>query len=399
MFAGAAREAVFSQDVVARRVNDQFIPVALKAGLINNPPRGIEGELYAEIARSKPAPQGICIANSAGKALVWALSFDAEQELPKFLDYGLQRYAELPDARTPVATERFMKFPGHRLSDVADTQRTLAIPQGHADDDRCPALPRLEAGTLVGRVIGRPLDERGQPIAETLRQEEYMEARFEVPVDAQRQLAAALATAGEQSFLVPDAFARALVAQAYLGQLDVNPLGGRQTGGRIEQQTIEFQAQRVEGSAGDMVRVRLTGHSDVSGAPNSDGRRTDGRMWEHRVQLTWEGYAELRGERVESLWIVAEGEEQLRWGHRGLRLSGEPDVAHLMAGHPIDLDTRVRYGLQAEPCDEREVDSVRHAPASRLQHLRSAARHLQALGERTILQEVQREIQKLEQAQ
>ena len=56
MFAGAAREAVFSNPNVVRRVNQEFIPVALKAGMINNPPRGIEGELYAEIARSKPAP-------------------------------------------------------------------------------------------------------------------------------------------------------------------------------------------------------------------------------------------------------------------------------------------------------------------------------------------------------
>ncbi len=41
MFAGAAREAVFSQREVVRRVNRDFIPVALKAGLVNNPPSGI----------------------------------------------------------------------------------------------------------------------------------------------------------------------------------------------------------------------------------------------------------------------------------------------------------------------------------------------------------------------
>jgi hypothetical protein len=49
VFAGAAREAVFSQDEVVRRVNEQFVPVALKAGHINNPPTAIEGQLYAEI--------------------------------------------------------------------------------------------------------------------------------------------------------------------------------------------------------------------------------------------------------------------------------------------------------------------------------------------------------------
>ena len=32
-----------------RRINKEFIPVALKAGMVNNPPRGMEGQLYAEI--------------------------------------------------------------------------------------------------------------------------------------------------------------------------------------------------------------------------------------------------------------------------------------------------------------------------------------------------------------
>ena len=94
MFAGAAREAVFSKAEVIRRVNADFIPVALKAGLINNPPRGLEGDLYAELSRSKPAPQGICVANSAGKALDWVLMFDDDKSVVKFLDHALQRYAK-----------------------------------------------------------------------------------------------------------------------------------------------------------------------------------------------------------------------------------------------------------------------------------------------------------------
>ncbi len=56
MFAGAAREAVFSKAEVIRRVNADFVPVALKAALVNQPPDGEEGLLYREIGRSKPAP-------------------------------------------------------------------------------------------------------------------------------------------------------------------------------------------------------------------------------------------------------------------------------------------------------------------------------------------------------
>ena len=43
MFAGAAREAVFSNAAVIRRINADFVPVALKAGLVNNPPDDEEG--------------------------------------------------------------------------------------------------------------------------------------------------------------------------------------------------------------------------------------------------------------------------------------------------------------------------------------------------------------------
>ena len=59
MFAGAAREAVFSNPDVIRRIQTDFVPVALKAGLVNNPPNNHEGRLYREIGRSRPAPQAV----------------------------------------------------------------------------------------------------------------------------------------------------------------------------------------------------------------------------------------------------------------------------------------------------------------------------------------------------
>ena len=105
MFAGAAREAVFSNPDVIKRVNADFIPVALKAGLVNNPPGDEEGLLYREIERSKPAPQGICVVNSAGKVLNWTLMFDDDQSVLAFFDHAKQRFAKYPDAKKPVAAE------------------------------------------------------------------------------------------------------------------------------------------------------------------------------------------------------------------------------------------------------------------------------------------------------
>ena len=71
-----------------RRVNADFVPVALKAGLVNFPPDDEEGRLYREIARSKLAPQGICVVNSAGKVLDWVLMFDDDQQVLAFLDHA-----------------------------------------------------------------------------------------------------------------------------------------------------------------------------------------------------------------------------------------------------------------------------------------------------------------------
>ena len=105
MFAGAAREAVFSKPDVIKRVNADFIPVALKAALVNRPSDDEEGRLYREIARSRPAPQGICVVNSAGKVLNWTLMFDNDKSVLAFFDHARTRYAEFPDAKKPVAAE------------------------------------------------------------------------------------------------------------------------------------------------------------------------------------------------------------------------------------------------------------------------------------------------------
>src|SRR5207244_12536487 len=103
-----AREAVLTKAEVIRRVKADFIPVALKAALVNNPPNDEEGQLYREIGRSKPAPQGICVVNSAGKVLDWALMFDDDPSVLSFFDHALKRFRDYPDAKRPVAAGRYM---------------------------------------------------------------------------------------------------------------------------------------------------------------------------------------------------------------------------------------------------------------------------------------------------
>jgi hypothetical protein len=141
VFAGAVREAVLSNPNVIQRINTGFVPVALKAAFIQNSPDNEEGRLYREIGRSKPAPQGICVINSAGKVLDWALMFDDDKSVLAFLDHSARRYAQFPDAQKPVAAERYMKFPSQKLHDVEDSGEILAVPDRHPQGKHCPATP------------------------------------------------------------------------------------------------------------------------------------------------------------------------------------------------------------------------------------------------------------------
>ena len=214
---------------------------------------------------------------------------------------------------------------------------------------------------IARRTHHRPLDQDGKPIPETIRQEHYMEARFEVPVAEQDQLAAAVKRADGKQFAIPSDFARALIAHAFLGQLDVSPLGDR-PGSRNVSREWEFTGQTIESADSDNVRIRIEGESDVEGVLGRNGvdPSRDGRMWEHRVALRWQGYVDMQKNRVTQLAMIANGDERLHWKHAHFELTNEADVEHLMAGHPIDLECDVRYGLIAEPAPPEEVvdDSV-----------------------------------------
>ncbi|HET6882164.1 MAG TPA: hypothetical protein VFI31_18515 [Pirellulales bacterium] len=356
MFAGAAREAVFSNPDVIRRVQTDFVPVALKAGLINMPPDDDEGRLYREIGRSKPAPQGICVVNSAGKVLNWALMFDDDQSVVDFLDHALQRFAKYPDASRPFAAERYMRFPSQKLDDMEDSGKVPPVPEQHAEGKRCPAKPRVARGTVVGRLYGHALDADDMPVADTTSQEHYVEDRFEVPVAVQEAIAKALADAGAERFPLADEVARLLVSHAFLGQLDVNPLGGLDggKGAQNELKQCEFWAQTAGSGRDGSTLLRIEGSSHAEGM-SGDGRNDDGRLWRHDVKLNWHGYVEMKRDRMICLLLVAHGRENLKWANLFQDLQGRADVTHLPGGHAIDLSCGVRYGIIGEPVADEDA--------------------------------------------
>ena len=324
---------VFANPKVVERIKSKFIPVALKAKNVANPPSGVTGELYRELIRTQPAPQGICVMNSAGKVLDWVLSFDNEAEITDYFDHAAKRYESFPLAEKSVETRRFRSFPKTQLADIADSGKRFRFP---LDDDNEPAteLSNYAADSLVGKVIGRPAGNDGKPVARTLRQEDYMEATFAVSRLAASKLIQAVRHA-TQEVDVPDVFVRQIVGPAYLGQLDVSPLI-ETTKTNSRNHWWQFRACLVKTDGREW--IRFTGQSHIA---------CEARNWDHAVTLQWQGYLEVidgEGVRVE---MLAKGHEQLNWGRDDVTLVTEADARHLMAGHPIQLNSDVIYGLSA----------------------------------------------------
>jgi len=294
------------------------------------------------------------------------LMFDDDGSVLAFLDHSSKRFAKYCDAKQRVPAERYMRYPNAKLDDVEDNEVVAPSFARHAPGTNCPATPHLPQGTVVARVFGRALDADGKPLADTLRQEHYVEDRFHVPVEIQGALAKALADAGTERFPLADDLARLLVSHAYLGQLDVNPVGA--PGGTGDLKQCEFWAQRADANGNKSSWSRIEGRSVAAGSSMGEGN--DGRLWQHQVKLVWDGLIETRGRRITRLLVLARGSEQLRWGNAFQALQGGIDVARLPGGHPIDLAAEVRYGIIGEPIPGDGVELAERAKAEQLERLR-----------------------------
>jgi hypothetical protein len=353
VYAGAAREAVFSVPAVIRRINADFIPLALRAPQVNAPHTVRDADerwLYQRVNGAKLAPQGIAVLNAAGQVLTWVQMFDDDRSVLDFLDHSLKRFRGQADARQVVVTERYMKFPSARAEDRRDeTKLPAAIAEGHPKGKRCPSEDGKGLrgpGILVARLVGRALDDQGKPVADTVRQEHYVEDQFGVSAELQKAVTKALAGAGTERVRLPDEFGKLCATHAHLGHIDVRPclcMIKSKAENKGEWKRCAFWAQQVKGKGAELWRVE--GESEVVSrvAINGDGV--------HDVMLTWEGFIETKGDRVIRLLLSARGKEKLEFAKdtHPLRREKRDEVAVLPAGRPIDVACAVRYGIVGEP--------------------------------------------------
>lgn len=305
---------------------------------MNQPPDGPEGRLLGEIGRSSLAPQGICVTNSAGKVLAWSLMFDNDKAVGDFLDAAARRYVGFPDGSKRVDTERFMRFPSDKRDDTPDSGEAFAAPDRHEEGRSCPATPRVRRGTLVARLVGRRLDEHGAFMKETKTQENYVEDKFNIPVDLQE----ALAKATGDPIRLSDNLAKLFATYAYLGELDVRPLVSPVPGRTSDLKRCEFTATR------DGERLKIIGRTEAAGG---DLRRAgDGAAFQHDVTLDWTGVIELKDKRIARLALTARGTEHVLWKSDGF--GDKNDVSRLPAGRPFNFTSDVRYGIVGEPVAE-----------------------------------------------
>jgi hypothetical protein len=288
--------------------------------------------------------------------LDWIFMFDDDQSVLTFLDRAQKRFAAFPDAQKPFATERYMKFPSQKLAEIADNGKIVPVAPRHAEGENCPAKPRVQQGTIIARAFGRALDNHGQPVADTVRQENYVEDRFNVPVAPQEALAQALAAAGTERFKIADDLVTLLVSHAFMGELDINPFGGHH-GGTCQRKDCTFWGQKVQADANGRapVQIQIVGESQVEGA-GPDGQNGDGEPWKHKVILAWSGLIEMKENRITRLLLVARGTEKLQRVNKGQEAAQHPGRHTVF----IDLECGVRFGIIGEPVPDDEAGSADH---------------------------------------
>ena len=337
MFAGAVREAVFSRPEVIRKVKEEFVSVAVRAQHVQGLHSGAEGRLFSDISKSRLVPQGLAVLNGDGQVLEWVLMFDGTDQIGKFLDHASERYRAHPDGKEAVTTERHMRYPSQSMPSLTQPASVGHPADGHEQGEPCPGDNRPADGSARIDLVGRTVTPAGAFSSDTLTQDNYVQDQFDIDARLQRLIWDSLGSEGGDRFELPKELSRAVQAHAYLGQVDAcpvsNPLGG----------STEIDRAELFGSVvrqdEDGTLVRIEGETEAAGSL----RRGNQRVYDHSVKLGWHGYMLMKGGKIARLALVGKGTERFQWFQGGP--ASDDAVQHLPAGHRVDVEGAVQYGL------------------------------------------------------
>jgi hypothetical protein len=344
------------------------VPLALRAPSVNGADALKDEDekwLYQRINRAKLAPQGIGVLDSKGQVLTWVQTFDDDRSVLDFLDHSRKRFQEKADARELIVTQRYMKFPSGKVQDHQDkTPLPAILAERHSKGKSCPAKDgkgKVQSGTIVARLVGRALDGHGKPLADIVKQEHYVEDQFNVTPEMQKALTKMLAKAGTERIRLPEDFSKLCATHAHLGHIDVQPclcMIKNQAENQGEWKRCAFWAKQSQAGKETTVWC-VEGQSEVVSEVAVNGKGL------HNVKLVWDGFIEVKEERVTKLVLSAHGKEILQFAKddHPLKKVKADEIAFLPGGRPIDVDCGVRYGILGEPAATAEAEEKTPAKA------------------------------------
>lgn len=325
---------MLSNPEVINRLNNEFVPLAIRAAELNNPGPDDEGRLVNLIARSKVLPQGICILNSSGQALEWVVNFEKEKSVLAFLDQAMKHFRENASGKQANETERYMNYPSQRLSNFhEDAVSEAALSQILRAHKATPL-----AKHIVVRVIGRAFDAKGKPLTDTLKQEHYIEHKFLIEPEIERAFLKS-AAGNAHRFALPSKLSELLVQHAYLGQLDLQP---SQSKSAPDQQKL--WAERMSNG-----QLRVEG--DTYAEASSPGRALDKAAFANEVKLHWQGLIEFDQLHISKLLFWSSGTERAHWSAPGCAddsCSVDRALNMLPGGHKYIFTGNVAFGFEGK---------------------------------------------------
>lgn len=289
VFTGANQDQALLKQQLIERLQDQFIPLALRSQDLDNAqrqnPKTEEAQRLRRLAQSMPASSAYATLNLDGQVLDWAVRFDNDKALEQFLNNQWQRFNDQPKFTANAKIGQFLNYPKvQRPSETAKTSQPKHWTSKHPPKRFCRGRHPWPQDALKITVLGQD--------ANKLHKQKDL---FLLTPKDQAQILKHL----DQR--LPKPLAQSLIRQAFLGSKTHQPDGNAFN---IKAQWNSCQLRLTKTTNG---QAQLTGHSSIlSQSPNNHSVKL-----KHQVTLTWLGRLSYSKNRILSLKLYAHGHEQL----------------------------------------------------------------------------------------